>query len=428
MCAYKKPNSQTAGHVEGYPHLQADETGMPANCADLQTALETYDWKPLPPLPLNLSGKGFPTSERCELHPVTVSNHRAPYLTSGAETCSLVSRYPVRTNYTMDLNPNLDPKNKPLPLESSDACSAQQQFRSASKLGERGAEEPFTLRPVPFTASKPPIDCLELGHTADQGDINCFYDSEDTETSKIGPQMNHRGQRDDPHRNISTRIALAQCAKQPSHSRSASGSQGDFLPPCDDGTGCTEYDRTPTLQSLAAKATEALRPGAKCPALCSIPRPIGIEELHGDKLLAVFFGFDFMGQIRPLSGVRLHHVRHLLTTQPHPDTRVNDVRHPIFSCVWLRNFIVNAPNRLEIDRGRLRGLRLEDESGQNIHRGFGRLWDFLNACGSHSDHESGVAFRERTKSKQNQLLWFQVSSAGSLRPVSFFSLHLTLRA
>ncbi|KAJ6125935.1 hypothetical protein N7471_010428 [Penicillium samsonianum] len=62
---------------------------------------------------------------------------------------------------------------------------------------------------------------------------------------------------------------------------------------------------------------------------------------------------------------------------------------------------------LEIDRGRLRGLKLDDESSQTVHRGFGLLWDFLETCGLKASYQNGVVSRCEEMDKENQLRWFQ---------------------
>lgn len=117
------------------------------------------------------------------------------------------------------------------------------------------------------------------------------------------------------------------------------------------------------------------------------------------RLLVNLLGFDLM----PLSlfdEAGLHGVKSCLAAQPHPDTVHQDVEYPIASCVWLREFIIATRSQLNFDRGRLRGLKLEDRRTVNVHRGFGLLWEFVEDCGKTGYHE---------KDKNHQLQWFQVS-------------------
>ena len=143
-----------------------------------------------------------------------------------------------------------------------------------------------------------------------------------------------------------------------------------------------------------------------CPILYCEPSTLArMNEFHERKLLDAFFGFELRSQLPPLNDARLQQIQHFLTAQPHPDAMINEATDPLVCCVWLRNFIVASPHKLDFDRGRLRGLRLEDKSTQNVHQGFGLLWKFLKDCGPSVPGEKDP--REE-KSTEAQLKWFRV--------------------
>jgi hypothetical protein len=138
-------------------------------------------------------------------------------------------------------------------------------------------------------------------------------------------------------------------------------------------------------------------------------RPSSQLQRTGDELerglLNTFFGFD--GHFDTLNDRQLDRVPYLLTNQSHPDDVIHLETYPIVCCVWLRNFIVTFIHRLNnFDQGRLRGLKLEDYSFHNVHRGFGLLWDFLEACGSTAHDQLSTNVNEGDK--MNELHWFKV--------------------
>ncbi|KAJ5318675.1 hypothetical protein N7476_005095 [Penicillium atrosanguineum] len=92
-----------------------------------------------------------------------------------------------------------------------------------------------------------------------------------------------------------------------------------------------------------------------------------------------------------------------LRNQPQPKSVLNEEIYPLVCCVWLRNFIVDSLHTLNFDRGRLLGLQLKDNVTQNVHRGFGLLWDFLEACGPKALHEDCTLGWQ----KDAELRWFQ---------------------
>jgi hypothetical protein len=151
-----------------------------------------------------------------------------------------------------------------------------------------------------------------------------------------------------------------------------------------------------------------------CPTLYLQPSTLErMNGLHERRLLSTFFGFDLMSHLHPLNDARLQQIQHYLTTQPHPDSVIKEERYPLVCCVWLRNFIVASPHRLDFDRGRFRGLRLEDKSTQNVHRGFGLLWDFLEACGPNVGYQACAMGLRKAKKQDAQLKWFQVCTVSS---------------
>ena len=166
------------------------------------------------------------------------------------------------------------------------------------------------------------------------------------------------------------------------------------------------------VRKLAVRARKRQTHGALTPrpTLCRQPSTLKkMNELYAKRLLYTFFGFDLMKQLHlPLDNARLQQIQYYLTVQPHPDSVVNEDSHPLVSCVWLRNFIATSPHRLDFDRGRRRGLRLEDKSTQNVHRGFGLLWDFLEACGPNVSDEACAMGLRKEKNKSTQLEWFRV--------------------
>ena len=143
-----------------------------------------------------------------------------------------------------------------------------------------------------------------------------------------------------------------------------------------------------------------------CPILYCQPSSLArMNKFHERKLLHAFFGFDLSSDLHPFNDARLQQIKHFLTAQPHPDAMINEATDPIVCCVWLRNFIVASPHKLDFDRGRLRGLRLEDKSTQNVHQGIGLLWGFLKACGP---SVTGDDDSREEKSTEAQLEWFRV--------------------
>ncbi|KAJ5335772.1 uncharacterized protein N7506_005708 [Penicillium brevicompactum] len=400
-----------SGDSEVCMHQVADEGGAVVDSGDWQTTLDTYAWKPLPPVPLNLKDNVPRTPRALETPPVNFLPQHSSSLWDRTGGSDMDSLCPVRADHAIELDPNLDPKNKPLPLEPSDS-SMQHQPPSGPENEKSGDEEPRALRLSPFPTGGTDLSCLIVGLTAEQGQLPvCLPDRVESVKPERRLQMKQKVRRGASHVDPSTEMSPPTYIKWQSQPRSAN--EGRSLSPLFKNRRAPKYvdpDQGSLLQSPARKASCIDQSRAvENPRVCYPQSPFEPEQRYGDTLLATFFGFDLMGQIQPLSGDRLHRVRHLLTTQLHPDLMVADVRYPILSCVWLRNFIVESPHRLEFDRGRLRGLRLEDQSSQNIHRGFGRLWDFLNACGPTPDHEPGRARQGKAKSKKNQILWFQVS-------------------
>lgn len=401
-----------SGDSEVCVHRVADEGGAAVDSKDWQATLDTYDWKPLPPVPLNLKDNVPRTPRALETTPVNFLPQHSPSLWDRTGGLAMDSLSSVRADHVIELDPNHDIKNKPLPLEPSDISM---QHQPPSGLGNEKSvdKEPRALRLSPFPTGGTDASCLILGLTAEQGQLPvCLPDRVDSVKPERRLQMKQKVRCGTSQRDPSTEMPAPPNVKWQLPPGSANKGRSP-PPPLFKNRRAPKHvdpDQGSLLQSPARKASCVDRSRAvESPRVGYPQSPFEPEQWYGDTLLATFFGFDLMGQIQPLSGDRLHQVRHLLTTQLHPDLMVTDVRYPILSCVWLRNFIVESPHSLEFDRGRLRGLRLEDQSSQNIHRGFGRLWDFLNACGPTSDHEPGRARQGKAKSKKNQMLWFQVS-------------------
>ncbi|KAJ5751539.1 uncharacterized protein N7511_008504 [Penicillium nucicola] len=186
-----------------------------------------------------------------------------------------------------------------------------------------------------------------------------------------------------------------------------------FYPPADDrqaplGPANADRYHRPRLSSAQPQiaAQSFPRPSPKPFRQPSLPSP---EQLSEQRLLCMFFGFDLMGLSHLLNNDRLRRVRHYLASQPLPDMMVDGERYPTATCAWLRNFIVDSPYRLNLDRGRLRGLRLDDNASHNINRGFGLLWDFVEACGSKARCAINEGGNLDAVNKEDQLRWFQVS-------------------
>lgn len=179
------------------------------------------------------------------------------------------------------------------------------------------------------------------------------------------------------------------------------------------------------VRKLAVGARKRQTDGALTPrpTLCRQPSTLErMNEFYEKRLLYTFFGFDLMKQLHlPLDNARLQQIQHYLTVQPHPDSVINEDSHPLVSCVWLRNFIATSPHRLDFDRGRRRGLHLEDKSTQNVHRGFGLLWDFLEACGPNVRYEACAKGLRKEKNKSTQLEWFKVCTILSGRFIHWSS-------
>ena len=139
------------------------------------------------------------------------------------------------------------------------------------------------------------------------------------------------------------------------------------------------------------------------------------SELNQQRLLQCFFGFDCEceSQLCSLNNTTMRQIQQYLDDQPQPDSVINEKMYPLVCCVWLRNFIVDSLHPLDFDRkfdrGRLLGLQLKDESTQDVHRGFGLLWKFLEACGPKGPYKDCTWGWRRNNDKDAELRWFQVS-------------------
>jgi hypothetical protein len=162
------------------------------------------------------------------------------------------------------------------------------------------------------------------------------------------------------------------------------------------------------LTLLNAKIKSALAP---CPSPSYQPSTLeGMTELNERRLLSRFFGFDRMPQLDPLDEGRLRIIQYYLTIQPDPDLVIGQDIYPLASCAWLRNRIINSVYRLPFDRGRLRGLLLEDISTHTVNRGFGLLWNFLEDCGPKARCNALSMDRRKAQIDDAQREWFQVST------------------
>lgn len=424
LWAFQESNCRMPADPEVCLHSLAEGYGSRGYSAGRQPTLVTYDWKPLPPLPLNFNNNALRTPISTEIQHVNHFNSRSPSLSNRTASSHEYSRSPMRTKQAEELDLNRDPKNKPLPLEPYYTCSTQQQPRLACTDEEGGIEEAQALpSEPPFVTQKTIPNYLAVNYTADKGQIPArLPDPVNIGMSRPRAKIEQDGNCHRLNVKPSTKLLPSRHAKRRSQLSAAYSNRERSLVRSNDRRvrKYVNSERRYQHQSKARKITRASRNlPVEYSRPCYQPSSIGSQQLTEDTLLKIFFGFDLMGPVHPLTGARLDQVRRLLSIQPHPDTMVNDAIHPILSCVWLRNYMVGSPHRLEIDRGRLRGLRLEDESSQNIHRGFGRLWDFLHACGLNSSHNSGMVRRNESMNKDNQILWFQVSKQYS-RSIHYF--------
>ncbi|OKP12894.1 hypothetical protein PENSUB_1459 [Penicillium subrubescens] len=127
-------------------------------------------------------------------------------------------------------------------------------------------------------------------------------------------------------------------------------------------------------------------------------------EALGRGLLSTFFGFE--GHLDALNGRQLERVRYLLANQPRPEDVIDKDIYPNSCCVWLRNFIVAFIRKLNFDHSRRTGLTDLHGNLHGVHRGFGLLWGFLDACGP------TVVLTGVTKGGNalNEFQWFQVGT------------------
>lgn len=127
-------------------------------------------------------------------------------------------------------------------------------------------------------------------------------------------------------------------------------------------------------------------------------------EALGRGLLSTFFGFE--GHLDALNGRQLDRVQYLLTNQPRPEDVIDKDMYPNSCCVWLRNFIVAFIRKLNFDPSRRTGLTDLHGGLHGVHRGFGLLWGFLDACGP------TVVLTGVTKGGNalNEFQWFQVGT------------------
>ena len=421
-------SSPTLADSEVGQHRGTGDEVSGGHYVDSCTVLDMYDWKPLPPRPLDPNRGSHRTSGDNQ---VWRTNPTEPKL--GSPSGSQAHRRIIscfRNLVETNVDEDQDPKNKPLPLEPFYHPDTQHQGPFGPTNNDRGTDEAQIICPSDTDACALIPQHLTLGYPISQVQmpvcsprpLNSTVAGQALQLPGNGDRLGllaHPEKDEIDHQRIfglsiepPEKVRGVENAQWRWRSRRLQKGKCNLLHAPNGHNIRKQVNRGRAYRPRLATAkpestTNSLRPS---PRLCRQPGTLGMEEPSEHKLLSTFFGFDLMGQPHhPLNDARLHRVRHYLASQPHPDTMINGERYPIVSCAWLRNFIVTSPYKLNIDRGRLRGLRLEDNSSHNIHRGFGLLWDFLEACGSKARYPAHVVGNCDEMSKEDQLGWFQVS-------------------
>ncbi|KAJ5335638.1 uncharacterized protein N7506_005574 [Penicillium brevicompactum] len=196
-----------SGDSEVCMHQVADEGGAVVDSGDWQTTLDTYAWKPLPPVPLNLKDNVPRTPRALETPPVNFLPQHSSSLWDRTGGSDMDSLCPVRADHAIELDPNLDPKNKPLPLEPSDS-SMQHQPPSGPENEKSGDEEPRALRLSPFPTGGTDLSCLIVGLTAEQGQLPvCLPDRVESVKPERRLQMKQKVRRGASHVDPSTEMS-----------------------------------------------------------------------------------------------------------------------------------------------------------------------------------------------------------------------------
>lgn len=393
------------------PELSADE-GDSEPYENFSEETSTFNDEPLSPRPLDPK-----RGRHCKFR--SHQARHATHVNSGLAASSHATPYGPAQNDERAIYSNQDPdrdrKNKPLPLAPDDRSSMELVPRTESTARNYCIDEALTLPSSKDDRYSMSVYSMTLQNAAkkDQPSAKSSNAVKELATSENYGTSDHRSKsalltfsehKKDTGQNIKSQCRVRRVKSVPR-----------IVDPSQTGKKLLHVlkggMRTHVGSGRKSQTGDASTP---CPALYLQPSTLErMNELHERRLLYTFFGFDLMSQLHPLNDARLQQIQHYLTTQPHPDSVIKEERYPLVCCVWLRNFIVASPHKLDFDRGRLRGLRLEDKSTQNVHRGFGLLWDFLEACGPNVRYQACAMGLRKAKKQDAQLKWFQVCTVPS---------------
>ena len=159
-------SSPTLADSEVGRHRAADDEASGDHYVGSCTALDTYDWKPLPPPPLDPNRGSHRTSGDNQ---TWRTNHRKPKLGSPWGSQAHHRIHPrFRNLVEFNVDEDQDPKNKPLPLEPFYDSDTQQQGLLGPANNDRGVYEAQILCPSDTDACALVPQHLTLGYPSGQ--------------------------------------------------------------------------------------------------------------------------------------------------------------------------------------------------------------------------------------------------------------------
>ena len=385
---------------------QLEDDGYETPYEEFSEENDACNTEPLFPPPLNLEKKKYRTSE----------THCSPSLVDSGGSPSLgATAYDSNPVYNQVWEEDGYIKYKPLPPEPGDDLSVgmipplesttRQYGMDKSAVLSSSYNDRSTKSPHHMTIPETCANEQSFARSPSLGNDVSATEKYESLDHRSKSDFSTQSEREQSHLQISGQNKKpsyqGRCIKSTQHKKLSSSIKSSLV----------DVLKSGKVRKLAGRARKRQTNGVvtPCSTLCRQPSTLeAMNQLYEKRLLYTFFGFDLMNPLRPpLDNARLQQIQHYLTVQPHPDSVINEDRYSLVSCVWLRNFIATSPHRLDFDRGRRRGLRLEDKSTQNVHRGFGLLWDFLEACGSVRDQTRAMGLRKENN-KSTQLEWFRV--------------------